>query len=307
MKKGTKSWGIVEWMVVVAFVALVPLAGGADGDGSVKPSLLGSERIALWFGQAPVGGGGAENANAFISVYRPAKANGTAVIICPGGGYGSLVKDPEGVGIAKWLNRHGIAGIVLEYRLPGGDAYRPLYDAQRAIRMVRANACEWECDPRRIGIMGFSAGGHLASAAATHFDDGDPESADCIERVGCRPDFAVLVYPVITMGSGAHSGSKNNLLGKQPKKEMVELFSNEKQVSNQTPPCFLAHAADDRLVPPGNSKLFHDALLAHGVAAEYLNLPSGGHGLDGYKGPMWEAWKTRSLQWLRAQRMIPQS
>ena len=267
-----------------------------------------TERIALWpAGKAPVGGGKTENANAFISVYHPENANGTAVIICPGGGYGFLVKGPEGVGIAKWLNQFGVTGIVLEYRLPRGDAYRPLYDAQRAIRTVRNKAKEWKLDPNRIGIMGFSAGGHLASTVATHFDSGDPNSTDIIKKVSCRPDFAVLIYPVITMGLKTHHGSKKNLLGSQPDSTIVNLFSNEKQVSDQTPPTFLAHAVDDRLVPHDNSKCFYDALLAHGVAAKYLELPNGGHGLNGYKGPTWDAWQTQSLQWLKSQGMIPQS
>jgi acetyl esterase/lipase len=261
------------------------------------------ERIALWSGQAPVGGGKTEAANAFITVHRPAKGNGTAIIICPGGGYGGLVKGPEGTGIAKWLNTHGIVGIVLEYRLPKGKAYRPLYDAQRAIRTVRSKAGEWKCDPKRIGIIGFSAGGHLASAAATHFDDGNKESEDPLETIGCRPDFAILVYPVITMGPSTHRGSKRNLLGKKPKEEMVTLFSNELQVTAKTPPTFLAHAADDRVVIPKNSAMFYDALIANKVRAKYLKLPSGGHGLNRYRGPMWDAWQAQSLQWLSSLQM----
>ena len=166
-------------------------------------------------------------------------------MICPGGGYGGLVVGPEGHGIARWLNQHGIAGIVLEYRLPKGRPFVPLLDAQRAIRTVRSNAKEWGIDPGRIGIIGFSAGGHLASTAGTHFDGGDPKAADPIDRVSCRPDFVILVYPVITMGEKTHGGSKTNLLGRDPKPELVELFSNEKQVTDKTPPMFLAHAKDD--------------------------------------------------------------
>ncbi len=261
----------------------------------------------LWSGRAPLGDGRFEAANASITIHRPAaeNANGAAVVICPGGGYGGLVVGPEGHGIAKWLNRHGIAGIVLEYRLPHGRPFVPLLDAQRAIRTVRFHAKPWNIDPSRIGIIGFSAGGHLASTAGTHFDGGDPQAADPIGRVSCRPDFAILIYPVITMGEKTHGGSKANLLGRDPKPEMVDLFSNEKQVTNKTPPMFLAHAKDDTAVVPVQSRMMYETLKAHRVAAEYLELPSGGHGLNGYKGPMWDAWQTHSLAWLAAQKMIP--
>ena len=264
------------------------------------------ERIALWSGEAPVGGDKVEKSNAFITVYRPTKSDGTAVIICPGGGYRNLVKGPEGVGIAKWLNQHGIVGVVLEYRLPNGQPYRPLYDAQRAIRIVRSRASEWKCNPKQIGIIGFSAGGHLASSAATHFDYGKGNSKDLIEKISCRPDFAILVYPVITMGPGAHNGSKRALLGNNPEEAMVKLFSNEIQVTTKTPPVFLTHAADDSIVIPRNSKLFYDALIANNVHAKYLKLPSGNHGLNRYSGPMWDAWQTQSLEWLRTEGLISQ-
>jgi acetyl esterase/lipase len=215
-----------------------------------------------------------------------------------------LVTDGEGHGIARWLNQHGIAGIVLEYRLPKGNQNVPLLDAQRAIRTVRANAREWGIDPRRIGIIGFSAGGHLASTAATHFDTGDAKAKDPVDKIGCRPDFAILIYPVITMGPKTHGGSKNNLLGQNQKAGSVELFSNEKQVTPQTPPTFLAHAQDDTCVVPDNSQMFHDALRSNHVATTYLKLPSGGHGLNGYRGPMWDAWQKQSLEWLAEQNMI---
>ena len=163
---------------------------------------------------------------------------------------------------------------------------------------VRFNAKAWGIDPARIGIIGFSAGGHLASTAGTHFDAGDPKATDPVNRVSCRPDFAILIYPVVTMGEKGHGGSKANLLGRDPKPEMVDLFSNEKQVTDKTPPMFLAHAKDDTVVAPDNSRMLYEALKAHKVPAEYLELPSGGHGLNGYKGPMWDAWQTKSLEWL---------
>ena len=208
----------------------------------------GFERISLWNSQAPIGNGEFEKADAWITHYAPAKPNGAAVVICPGGGYGGLAVNPEGHGIARWLNSHGIAGIVLEYRLPAGRTYVPLLDVQRAMRTTRANAEKWKINPSQIGVIGFSAGGHLASTAATHFDDGNSKSADLVDRVSCRPDFAILIYPVISMGEKTHQGSKNNLLGKDPSEKLVELFSNEKQVTAKTPPAFLAHAKDDFVV-----------------------------------------------------------
>ena len=263
------------------------------------------ERVSLWANHAPIGGGEFQAADATITVHRAAKPNGAAFIICPGGGYGGLVTGAEGHGIAEWLNAHGITGVVLEYRLPKGNAFVPLLDAQRAIRTVRSRAAQWSIDPKRIGIIGFSAGGHLASTAGTHFDAGDPKSADAIEQVSCRPDFMVLVYPVITMGENGHQGSRNNLLGKDATPELIELFSNEKRITRETPPAFLAHALDDNAVPADNSRMFYEALKANGVEASYLELPSGGHGLNGYKGPMWDAWQAQSLEWLEAQKFIP--
>ena len=265
----------------------------AQDSAETKPA-----RVGLWNGKAPIGNGEFQDTEVFITVHRPAKANGAAIVICPGGGYGGLVTGGEGHGIAAWLNKHGITGVVLEYRLPAGRTYVPLLDAQRAIRTVRARAAEWGVDRARIGIMGFSAGGHLASTADTHFDEGDAKSTDPIARVSCRPDFAILVYPVISMGDKTHQGSKQNLLGANPSKELVELFSNEKQVTDKTPPTFLAHAKDDTVVVPENAQMFYDALQAHKVPSRYLQLPSGGHGLNGYKGPMWDAWQEQSLAWL---------
>ena len=265
------------------------------------------ETVAIWAGEAPVGDGKTEPVTVAITVHHPAQPNGAAMIICPGGGYGGLVMGAEGNGIAKWLNQHGITGVVLAYRLPKGRPFVPLTDAQQAIRFVRSKAKVWGLDPQRIGIIGFSAGGHLASTAATHFDAGNPSATNPVQQLSCRPNFAVLVYPVITMGAKTHQGSKTSLLGPAPTPELVELFSNEKQVTAQTPPTFLAHAQDDRAVPPDNSQMFYDALRAHKVAGEYLALPTGGHGLNGYKGPAWDAWQTKSLAWLAGQKFIPET
>lgn len=280
--------------------------------GLVSPTLLADppkkaapERQPLWNGKAPQGDGTVDKADAYITVHKAEKPNGAAIVICPGGGYGGLVTGGEGHGIAEWLNRHGITGVVLEYRLPRGRSSVPLLDAQRAIRTVRANAKAWDIDPAKIGIIGFSAGGHLASTAGTHFDAGDPKSADKIEQQSSRPDFMILVYPVISMTKMGHAGSRANLLGKEPDDQLVKLYSNELQVTEKTPPAFLTHPKDDKVVPPANSQAFADALKAHKVAVEYLELPSGGHGLNGYKGPMWDAWQKRSLAWLAEQKFIP--
>ncbi|MBL8794469.1 MAG: alpha/beta hydrolase [Planctomycetia bacterium] len=273
--------------------------------GQDTPKKSEPEKRKLWNGKAPTGDGQFEAGDATITVHRPDKPTGAAIVICPGGGYGGLVTGPEGHGIAAWLNRHGITGVVLEYRLPKGRSAVPLLDAQRALRTVRANAKAWGIDPAKVGIMGFSAGGHLASTAGTHFDDGDPKADDPIDRHSSRPDFMVLVYPVITMSEKTHGGSRSNLLGKNPDEKLVNLYSNEKQVTAKTPPTFLAHAKDDKPVPPENSQAFYEALQARKVPVKYLELPSGGHGLNGYKGPMWDAWQEQSLAWLAELKFIP--
>lgn len=277
---------------------------------SASPDIARGEeplRIDLWNGEAALGNGQTEKTNVWLTVYRPEKPNGTALVICPGGGYGGHAIQAEGHGIAAWLNKHGVTGAVLQYRLPTGRHAVPLLDTQRAIRTVRSHAEEWKIAPAKVGIIGFSAGGHLASTAETHFDEGDPKATDPIDRASSRPDFAILVYPVISMGEKGHAGSRKNLLGAEPAASLIDLYSNEKQVTDKTPPTFLAHPLDDKVVPADNSRLFYEALLAHKVPAEYLELPSGGHGLNGYKGPMWDAWQEKSLAWLATRGFLPQA
>ncbi|MBI5396324.1 MAG: alpha/beta hydrolase [Verrucomicrobia bacterium] len=290
-------------VVATLVLAAPPTVLGADDTPKPTPTV----QVSLWPGKAPVGDGAFEASTNELKVYLPPpdKATGAAVVICPGGGYIRHVVDREGYPIADWLNAHGIAAVLLQYRLPEGRSFVPLFDAQRAIRLTRAKAAEWKIDPRRIGILGFSAGGHVASTAGTHFDAGRAGDADPVERVSCRPDFILLVYPVVTMGEQTHALSKTKLLGENPKPELVRLFSNETQVSDQTPPAFLTHAANDTGVPPENSRNFVAAMKAHHVPVEYLELPSGGHGLNGCKGPLWEEWKAKSLLWLAAQKFIP--
>ena len=255
------------------------------------------EREALWAGAAPTGTAALTSADAFITIHRPARPNGVAVVICPGGGYQMLCVEPEGTGIATWLTTLGITGIVLEYRLPNRRHALPLLDAQRAIRVIRARAAVLGLDPARIGIMGFSAGGHLAATAATRHDAGDATAADPIARVSCRPDFAILIYPVITMGQDGHAGSREQLLGPRPTPELIRRYSTELHVTATTPPIYLAHARDDDVVPIANSRGFAAACTAAGVPVRLLELPSGGHGLNGYQGTMWEAWKEGVVAW----------
>lgn len=264
-------------------------------------------RVPLWPGQAPVGDGTHEKVAMALTVSLPPadRTNGAAIVVCPGGAYIRHVMDREGHPIARWLNANGIAAIILEYRLPAGRSLVPLLDAQRAVRVTRANAAAWGIDPRRVGILGFSAGGHVASTAGTRFDAGRADDPDPVERLGSRPDFMVLVYPVITMGAKTHALSKTKLLGLDPAPGQVREFSNETQVSDQTPPAFLTHAIDDTAVPPENSRDFVAAMRAHRVPVEYLELPSGGHGFNNCQGPLWEEWKSQSLKWMAARDLIP--
>ena len=221
-----------------------------------------------------------------IEVYLPATAlsTGTGVVICPGGGYTILAWDKEGVKIAEWFNSLGVAAFVLKYRLPHWESEScrdkvALPDAQRAIRIVRQHAREWQLASNRIGIMGFSAGGHLASTASTHFDDGNPDSPLNIEHFSCRPDFSILMYPVISMDTTIyHRGSRTNLIGKNPSREEEQYFSNEKQVSPQTPPTLLIHADNDRAVIPENSIQYYLALRKNKVPAAMHIFEKGGHG-----------------------------
>ncbi len=258
--------------------------------------------INLWPNGAPIDGG-TENVPVKLYGFIPENAlekDVPAVIACPGGGYSVLCINPEGFGIAKWLNKNGIACFVLEYRLPKGRKNVPLSDAQRAIRTVRANAAQWHVNPNMIGIIGFSAGGHLASTATTHFDPGKANAADQIERVSCRPDFSILIYPVISFVEFPHKGTCKNLLGSNPDQKDLEFFSNELQVGPKTPPTLLAHAKDDKTVHPENSALFTRQMKKFNRPVIYLELEKGGHGLSGYKGPEWDQWQSESVRWIRA-------
>ena len=236
----------------------------------------------LWPDGAPGALGKADKDVPTLTVFLadPAKATGAAMVICPGGGYGGLAPH-EGEQYARWLSENGVAGFVLKYRL-GSAGYRHpvmLQDAARAVRTVRARAGDWQLDPKRIGIMGSSAGGHLASTLLTHFDAGKPDAEDVIERQSSRPDLGILCYAVITMGQFTHQGSKNNLLGKEPSPELVRNLSNELQVTKETPPCFIWHTYEDNAVPVENSLQFAEALRRAKVPFDLHIYQQGGHGM----------------------------
>ncbi len=243
-----------------------------------------------------------------IAVFLPSKKNttGEAVVICPGGGYGILAYDWEGSDIARWLNSQGIAAFVLKYRLPGSKSNivphkSPLMDAQRAMRLVRSNADKWNVDPGKIGIMGFSAGGHLASTLSTHYDAGDPASSDPVEKESCRPDFSILMYPVISFADEiTHKGSREALLGTDPDPDLVRLFSNELQVTADTPPAILIHSEDDQAVPVENSLEYYKALKENQVTSELHIYPYGGHGYSLAIGQgHLSTWPDRVIEWIR--------
>ncbi len=262
----------------------------------------------LWAGPAPGAKGNGPADRPTLTVFLPPAdlANAAAVVVCPGGGYGGLEVYREGKRPAEWLNKQGVAAFVLQYRVAPYRHPAPLQDAQRALRTVRARAKEWHLDPNRIGIWGFSAGGHLASTAATHFDDGKPDAADPVERVGCRPDFAILAYPVITMAAETtHMGSRLNLLGKDADPKLVEELSNELHVTARTPPTFLFHTDADTAVVPQNSVLFYLALHEAGVPAELHIFAKGPHGVDLAPGdPVLSKWPDLLRGWLEGRGLL---
>jgi acetyl esterase/lipase len=285
--------------------AASPASAAATTSPAARPFVARAQpAIPLWAGGAPGALGADSTDQPIMTPYLPpaGTANGTAVVIFPGGGYQHLSMQKEGSDVANWLAGAGVTTFVVRYRL--GPKYRHptmLADAQRAIRTVRARAAEWRVDPRRLGVIGFSAGGHLASTAGTHFDAGITTSADPIERASARPDFLLLLYPVITMrDSLTHPGSRRNLIGAEAEPELVRLMSNETQVSRETPPTFLVHSTDDKAVPVENSLLFYEALKRNGVQAEMHVFEHGGHGFGlAPRDPVLSAWTTICEAWMR--------
>jgi acetyl esterase/lipase len=290
----TKYLLSVHFILALAFNAVL---------GTTSLLAAGPDPVLLWPDGAPDAKGDAEHDTPTIRIYQPPQdeATGCGVVICPGGGYGILAYDHEGHQIAKWFNSIGVTGFVLRYRhSPHYKHPTPLGDAQRAIRYVRANAKKLGVSPQRIGIMGFSAGGHLASTAATHFDAGKADAADPIDRQSSRPDFAILGYAVISMTADfGHKGSRRNLIGEDGSDELANLLSNEKQVTSETPPTFLFHTGEDAGVPVENALAFYQALRKAKVPGELHVYQYGPHGLGLAAGaPVVNTWKDRLGDWL---------
>ena len=290
-------------ILIAAGLAIILTANAFAQDAKPAPQ-------ALWPEGAPGAQGKDDKDIPSITVYPapPDKATGAAIVVCPGGGYSHLASDHEGRQVAQWLNRIGVTAAVLKYRL-GPKYHHPIQlgDAQRAIRTLRANAEALKIDPKKIGILGFSAGGHLATTAATHFDAGKKDAGNAIERLSCRPDFLVAVYPVVSLeGPYAHGGSRNNLLGKDADPKLIEFLSNEKQVTTETPPSFLVHTSEDTGVPPQNSVMFYLACHQNKVPAELHIYEKGRHGLGlGTRGTAFADWPNRCEAWLQTRGLLP--
>ena len=268
------------------------------------------ETIPLWKDGAPGDPPTKPQDEPVLMLSRPAAeiAMPTAVIVLPGGAYHGLAMDHEGKKIADWLNSMGVTALVLKYRLSGTGHQHPIpmLDGQRAIRTVRARAAEWKIDPKRVGIIGFSAGGHLASTLGTHFDAGDPKASDPIDRISSRPDFMILCYPVISLTADfMHRGSRNNLLGATPDESLLKSLSNETQVTPETPPTFLFHTNADTGVLPENSIAFYSALRKAGVPSEMHIYEHGPHGVGLAKTiPGTNTWPDRCREWMQAHGLL---
>lgn len=283
------------------------------------------ETMKLWPGTVPFSNGNitpekeirpgniANICEAQLIIYHPeqGKANGTAVIICPGGGYTNESTIKEGHDVAKWFNTFGVTGIVLKYRLPGASNITekdkaPLSDAQRAIRYVRSKAAEWGLKPNQIGIMGFSAGGNLAVNAGTHFDVGNVQATDPVEQLSCRPDFMILLYPVVSMKYNlTHGGSRLNLLGSKPDTAKVVYYSGEENVTATTPPTFIVHANDDGAVKVENSINLYLAIHKMGIPIEMHIFEKGGHGFGlGLPTNTTSAWPERCKAWMEQRKLL---
>lgn len=309
--------------VAAILLGLILCAGGARGQAAAttapapaptpddhQDASAATKTIPLWEGKAPGALGDADEDKPTLTVYQPWSEHEpvSAVIVIPGGSYGYLATNHEGRQMANWLNGVGIVAFVLKYRV-GPKYHNPieLDDAQRAIRLVRARAKEFGVLPNKIGVLGFSAGGHLASTAETHFDGGDPQAADPIDKVSSRPDFAVLAYPVISfVADYAHKGSWQNLLGRDATPEMRKALSNEFNVTPATPPTFLFSSSTDETVPPENSVVFYVALLHANVPAELHIFQKAPHGVGlDLDDPSVGEWSTLLLHWLRANKFVP--
>lgn len=313
-----KSFSIVSMFALMLSLASAANAQQPAATAPVAPKPIGrgeppaatQPKMLLWPTGAPLAAGTEDKDTPWLWLYpAPPETmpSGAAVVVCPGGGYGGLATAHEGNEVAKYFNSRGIHAFVLKYRLSPYRHPVPMLDVQRALRLVRANASDWGVDPKRVGVMGFSAGGHLASTAATHFDDGAPTAADPIDRLSCRPDFAILCYPVISFTTEyVHAGSRRNLLGENPDPELVRLMSNELQVTADTPPTFLFHTGADTGVPPENSIMFYMALRKFKIPAEMHIYEPGKHGVGlATADPILGTWPARMVDWLKTRQIIP--
>jgi len=290
------------FIAAVLILSGVLISGNSAAETSAPKSTVPTTQeapfINLWpEGKVPHATGTEKSDTPALQIFKaPAdKATGGAFIVCPGGGYGGLAQHEAGI-VGQWFAEHGITAFVLRYRLAPKYHYpAEIEDGQRAVRYVRAHAAEWGIDAHRVGIMGFSAGGHLASSVATHYTAGNPAGEDPVDRVSSRPDLHILIYPVITFsGPDAHIGSRNNLLGNKPTPELIELFSNEKQVNKDTSPAFIVHSITDKVVPVSNADHYVEALKAAGVPCDYVRLEAGLHGFG-----LTDQWTPQCIEWLR--------
>ncbi len=299
------SYSLWQTLKVAVAIALLCTLSAGTSAAAETPT-----QIKLWENGAPGSPETQPDDEPVILMHQPAadQANGTSAIVIPGGAYSGLAMDNEGLQIAEWLNSLGVRAFVLKYRL-SGTGHRhpvPMLDGQRAIRTLRARAGEWKLDPQKIIVVGFSAGGHLASTLATHFDAGDAKSDDAIERASSRPDFVVLCYPVITFQEDyTHQGSRRNLLGPEPDPKLVASLSNETQVTSETPPTFLFHTNEDSGVLPENSIAFYSALRRANVPAELHIYERGRHGVGLAKDvPATSSWPERCRDWMKLHGLV---
>jgi acetyl esterase/lipase len=305
-----RTRGVLPWLLVFVIFTASAFAQEARIQVPERPMdamVAGPETFSLWDGPAPGALGNEEADRPTITYYTPVYSTHTAIVVTPGGGYSFVATNHEGRQIANWLNSIGISVFVVKYRV--GPRYHDpieLGDAQRGMRFVRAHAAEFRIDPDHIGLMGFSAGGHLAASVATHFDPGNPTATDPIDRVSCRPDFLVLGYPVITMFQPyAHQGSVTALLGDHPDAKLLREMSPELHVTSQSPPTFLVTTSEDTTVPPENTLDFYVALRKAGVPAELHIFEKGNHGFGLTAGePYHEVWHSLLEQWLRQRGLL---